>query len=576
MARRPADHRQHVGQAGTRAHPGRGIGALGQREETARERFGAIDLHRRRRRVARREFRSRGQPDAARHRGQNEAAIDIEHGTFENGTAERAVMHVIAALHGERNGIAERPEKVVRPGAERHQCLARRQTPLRRLERPAALALFEKPRLAGQEAAAAGDEQAGIGLDQGRRIGNRSRIPEIDRAGERTHEMFFVRRDRRRVEQIEGDAIRPQALGLGTALGETARLSDRASSNLCGEWRRRRRPPRRALHARQASARSAVRALGHSARRPPARRPANKGAARAKAGAAPRRDNGRPKSGSSRSAEAPRHRAESYAGKSTRVRSSRHCRNSSLRRRLPGGRRGRHRGRGSADAALPIRRPCRPRARRCRRSGVPQIRSRFWNWFAPQRAVCACRLSASGDGRQQPAGPDAVIADVGSCARRPHHCRQEDTSLPRSLLRHSPADGISQNSPRPGQGSRAIWTTGRHRARLPVLSQKPFGPASAEPSRSFTRSLSILPPRMRDDHRHRGCRRAGQGGVAGADGSYGRLTFLTSALCGHWQRRLCHTRFSVLHPRDSRDISRKETPSAQHKLAGPAPDEARE
>src|SRR6185295_16035361 len=56
IARRGTDDRHHVRRAGTRAHPGVGIETLAEREELARDRLGAVELHRRLHAVAQREL----------------------------------------------------------------------------------------------------------------------------------------------------------------------------------------------------------------------------------------------------------------------------------------------------------------------------------------------------------------------------------------------------------------------------------------------------------------------------------------------------------------------------------------
>ena len=60
-----ADDRQHVGRAGAHAHPGFRIEALAEREQRLRDGLGALELHRRLRRVAVGELGAGGQADAA-------------------------------------------------------------------------------------------------------------------------------------------------------------------------------------------------------------------------------------------------------------------------------------------------------------------------------------------------------------------------------------------------------------------------------------------------------------------------------------------------------------------------------
>ncbi len=112
VARRRADDRQHVGQAGAPAEPELGVAPLGEREEIACERLQPVEMRRRGRIVAAREFRAGRQADAARHRRQDIAEFEIENRAAERRIALGAEMHVIAALDAEGKAIAERLEKV--------------------------------------------------------------------------------------------------------------------------------------------------------------------------------------------------------------------------------------------------------------------------------------------------------------------------------------------------------------------------------------------------------------------------------------------------------------------------------
>ena len=84
-----------------------------------------------------REFRTGGQPDAARHRHQHVTDISIQDRQAERRIALRAHMHMIAAFHAHRHGIAHRPQQVRRPGAQSHHAIARRDRARFRLDRPA-------------------------------------------------------------------------------------------------------------------------------------------------------------------------------------------------------------------------------------------------------------------------------------------------------------------------------------------------------------------------------------------------------------------------------------------------------
>ena len=134
-------------------------------------------------------------------------------------------MHVIAALDAERKAIAERLEKVRRPGAERDH----------RLGAPAAFASpaasdhpapdgVERPRVARQQAPAAREEQIGIGFDQRAGIGGRRRLGEMDAAGDDIGKMRLERGERGAVQNLRTDAIGLQFLDFGErASGARAR-----------------------------------------------------------------------------------------------------------------------------------------------------------------------------------------------------------------------------------------------------------------------------------------------------------------------------------------------------------------
>src|SRR6185295_10530777 len=110
---------------GTRAHPGVGIETLAEREELARDRLGAVELHRRLHAVAQREFGAGGEADAAAHRREEIAALGVEHRMVEHRLAGCAVVHVVAALHRERQVVTEAARHHVRPRTERDHGVAR-------------------------------------------------------------------------------------------------------------------------------------------------------------------------------------------------------------------------------------------------------------------------------------------------------------------------------------------------------------------------------------------------------------------------------------------------------------------
>src|SRR3954453_13710466 len=101
------DDRHHVRRARAIAHPGFAIDALAEREEASRDRLGGSELHRGLGRVPGCEFRARGQADARDHGSQEITALEVQRRMVEDRIALRLVMHVIAALYGERQMVAE-------------------------------------------------------------------------------------------------------------------------------------------------------------------------------------------------------------------------------------------------------------------------------------------------------------------------------------------------------------------------------------------------------------------------------------------------------------------------------------
>src|SRR5271163_343290 len=148
QTRRWADDRQHVGQAGPSSEPGLGVAALGEREHFAAERLEPVEMRRRWRVVAPREFRSGRESQAARHRRDEIALFEIEHGTAEPGVAARRIVHVIAALDAERQTKPQRTHQLAGPGPQRDDRLARRKRPLLSGHDPAGARDAERTRIA--------------------------------------------------------------------------------------------------------------------------------------------------------------------------------------------------------------------------------------------------------------------------------------------------------------------------------------------------------------------------------------------------------------------------------------------
>ena len=146
------------GRHGRRPSQGFGVAPLGEREEFARERLQPVEMGGRGRIVAAREFGAGRQAQAARHRRDHIAVLEIEHRPAQPGVAARRVMHVIAALDEERQAIARRRSRsFARPGPQRDDHLARRQRPVlggrRPSRRPTARACARRPSARARRAA---------------------------------------------------------------------------------------------------------------------------------------------------------------------------------------------------------------------------------------------------------------------------------------------------------------------------------------------------------------------------------------------------------------------------------------
>src|SRR5688572_26746753 len=198
VPRRLADDRQHIGGAGTRAHPWLGVEPFGEREQVARDRLGAAELDGRLDRIAQRELRARRETYTLPHRREKIAALRIEHGMIEPRLARCAVVHVVAAFYGEWQIVTERLSQHIGPRTERdyrgpgcERSLGRSHAPavaLRlqargvALHEPAAETL-EQPQINVREAARIVDAD-GIGPVQGsREHGRQMRLQVLQRAG---------------------------------------------------------------------------------------------------------------------------------------------------------------------------------------------------------------------------------------------------------------------------------------------------------------------------------------------------------------------------------------------------------
>jgi len=144
------------------------------------------------------------------------------------GVALNSVMHVISALDRQRNVVAKRTKDVVRPGAERHDRLARRNRPVLGREAPAGSVLAEAPRISLQEVSALAYEQIGIGLRQHTGIGRRWRTAEVNRSDDLFRDMRLEFAQLRAGEHRIVDPVLVEAARFGDLLAQ-ARLGPQAS-----------------------------------------------------------------------------------------------------------------------------------------------------------------------------------------------------------------------------------------------------------------------------------------------------------------------------------------------------------
>src|SRR6185437_14214236 len=93
---------------------------------------------------------------------------------IEHGVAARRQMQMVTALHRERDRIAERTEYQVGPRPERHHGLTCAHGAIPSIDAPSTGVLFQRTRLASEEASAPALEQRGIGLGQSTGVWNES------------------------------------------------------------------------------------------------------------------------------------------------------------------------------------------------------------------------------------------------------------------------------------------------------------------------------------------------------------------------------------------------------------------
>ena len=218
VARRRADDRHHVRRAGARAHPGIGVEAIAKRKQLARDRLGAVQLDRRLHSVAQGELRPGGQADTAAHRRQEITALGVQDRVVEHRLAGGAVVHVVAALHRERQVVAQAPDDGIGPRSERHDGVARGARAVGGAHSPSAAVGFERRGIALHQAPAHFFEPLKVSERHRLRIDRRQWIGPVQRALEDRREVRFFLLNLLSIQggEVDAELVAP-ALRLGEA-----------------------------------------------------------------------------------------------------------------------------------------------------------------------------------------------------------------------------------------------------------------------------------------------------------------------------------------------------------------------
>ena len=147
-----------------------------ERKQLARLSHHAVELHRRRLGIARRELDAGGHADAHLHRRDHIADVGIEHRPRQRRVALRREMPVIAALDRERQLEPELRQEVAGPGPERRHHLRRVDTALVGLHPPAVAQPVQRARVARHRHAAELGEAIRIGARQRIRVAHARRL----------------------------------------------------------------------------------------------------------------------------------------------------------------------------------------------------------------------------------------------------------------------------------------------------------------------------------------------------------------------------------------------------------------
>ena len=171
-------------ETGPAAHPCRGLGLLPERKQLLGGWQQPVELHRRRRGIARGELRPGGEPDALLHRREAVAVLDIDHRTSEGSVPSRPIVPVIAALEAERQLDAERRKHIGGKRPERHHRLRGIDRPLGGLNPPAPICAVKRARIPAHHHAPECGEARGKSLGHRERIGDAGDALPMDRMAE--------------------------------------------------------------------------------------------------------------------------------------------------------------------------------------------------------------------------------------------------------------------------------------------------------------------------------------------------------------------------------------------------------
>ncbi len=128
-------------------------------------------------------------------------------------TRVQGVVHVVAALDGQGNAVAERHKKLIGPWSKCDDGLSPRNRPLFGLDHPPIVGLRQATRVAHEDPSSLADEEIGIGLDQRARIRNRFRVMPMYTADRRVKQCGLQGPQRFPIEERIVEAVWPVLFG---------------------------------------------------------------------------------------------------------------------------------------------------------------------------------------------------------------------------------------------------------------------------------------------------------------------------------------------------------------------------